>query len=269
MRCIDLRRRVDGRSRESCESRVRIVMGDAFAVALSTRARILLERQEEAQHEDAAALPASLVAPQVRAAVEDALARGETHYTDRPGLLGLRQQAASQLARRFGIAADAKADVVITCGVTEARFVAVQQLLAPGEFLAAPIASERLFGAALLRGALLSEAIGAGTRLVYLASSTPESALRGALAEAPESATILFEVDEAASGFHPAQLPGFATRTATIGSLGSESWRLGYLLSPSVASPGMREFKQALTICSTNLSQWAGVAALQAGEESF
>jgi aminotransferase len=205
----------------------------------------------------------------VRAAVEDALARGETHYTDRPGLLALRQQASPLLERRFAIVANARADIVITCGVTEARFVAIQQLLAPGEFFAAPVARERLFGAALLRGAVLRPEIATDTRLVYLTSSTPEAVLRATLAKAPESATILFEVDEAVSTFHPAQLPAFASRTATIGSLGSESWRLGYLLSPAASSPAIREFKQALTICSTNLSQWAALAALEAGEESF
>ncbi len=238
---------------------------DAFAVPLAARAGVLLAQSVE----PVPALPLNALAPNVRAAVEDALARGETHYTDRPGLLGLRQQAALLLELRFGIVANAKADIVITCGVTEARFVATQQLLAPGEFLAAPLAGERLFGAALLRGALLHAEITAQTRLVYVTSSTPEAALRAALAEAPANATILFEIEEAISSFHPAQLPGFASRTATIGSLGSESWRLGYLLSPSANSSGMREFKQALTICSTNLSQWAALAALEAGEESF
>ncbi len=242
-------------------------MRGAFAVSLAGRAGVLLAQGAElGPLLGAEAMMPALLSATVRAAVGDALARGETHYTDRPGLLGLRQQAALLLERRFGIVADAKADIVITCGVTEARFVATQQLLAPSECLAAPAASERLFGAALLRGALLSAEIAADTRLVYLTSSTPEAALRAALAEVPESATILFEVEEAFSSFHPAQLTGFASRTATIGQLGSESWRLGYLLSPPAASAAMREFKQALTICSTNLSQWAALAALEAGE---
>ncbi len=240
-------------------------MRGAFAVPLAARAGALLAHGAEPE----SLSPTLVLAPHVRAAVEDALARGETHYTARPGLLQLRQQVALVLERRFGIAADASADIVITCGVTEARFVATQQLLAPGEYLAAPAAGECLFGAALLRGALLRTEVATDTRMVYLTSSTPKAALRAALAEAPKSAKILFEVEGSASSFHPAQLPAFASRIATIGELGNESWRLGYLLSPPATSTGVREFKQALTICSTNLSQWAALAALQAGEKSF
>ena len=40
---------------------------------------------------------------------------------------------------------DAKTDLVVTCGVTEARFIATQQLLQPGDRLAAPIVADRLF----------------------------------------------------------------------------------------------------------------------------
>ena len=83
---------------------------------------------------------------------------------------------------------------------------------------------------------------------------------------APAEAAILYEINEHRSRFHPGQLKGFAGRTITIGALGDESWRIGYLVSPAARSAGMREFKQALTICSTNLSQWAMLAALDAGE---
>ena len=58
-------------------------------------------------------------------AVQDALSRGETHYTDRPGILPLREKVAGLLNRRFGLSYEA-GQITLTCGVTEARFVTIQ-----------------------------------------------------------------------------------------------------------------------------------------------
>jgi aspartate/methionine/tyrosine aminotransferase len=230
-----------------------------FAIALSERAKILLAHRVEA--------PANVTtdpAPaNVRLAVEAALDRGETHYTDRPGVLLLREKIAERIRERFGIVIDARRDVIVTCAVTEARFLAIQQLLLPGDLLGAPVAKELLFGAAVLRGAELTESVAAHVRMVYLRSSTPEASLRAHLALAPASALVLFEIDDCVNGFHPGQIEGLAHRTITIGGLGKESWRIGYLASPGGASDSLRDFKQNLTICSTNLSQWALLAAFE------
>ena len=227
---------------------------------LSERATVLLKHSVEATATSAAdAAPAN-----IRSAVEAALDRGETHYTDRPGILSLREKIGALLREQFNIVINAKSDVIVTCGVTEARFLAIEQLLRPGDVLAAPVSSELLFGVALLRGAELESSISANARMVYLKSSAPEESLRSHLALAPASALILFEADEPGSHFHPGQLDGFATRTITIGGLGEDSWRIGYLASPGGPSANLQDFKQSLTICSTNLSQWALLAALEA-----
>jgi aspartate/methionine/tyrosine aminotransferase len=230
-----------------------------FAIPISERAKALLSLTATPEIEPADAAPLS-----IRLAVEAALDRGETHYTDRPGILCLREKIAALLRERFGIETNAGNDLIVTCGVTEARFVAAQQLLRPGDTLAAPIGGDILFGVALLRRAELADSITAQARLVYLRSSTPENILRSLLASAPETARILFEVEEPEGCFHPAQLHGFENRTVTIGALGAERWRIGYLASPGGPSADLRDFKQALTICSTNLSQWAVLAAMEA-----
>lgn len=226
-----------------------------FAIPFAERTSVLLESFPEVS----SSFPISVSGP-VRAAVNEALDRGETHYTDRPGIPRLREKIANSLRERFQIAINAKNDVIVTCGVTEARFVAVQQLLKPGEIVAAPAASDRIFGAALLRRAELAPEMVASASLLYLTSSTPEAELRKSLADVPACSLVLYEVDESASRFHPAQLAGLEDRTVTIGPLGDESWRVGYLASPGSFSGGLRDFKQALTICSTNLSQWAALA---------
>ncbi len=85
--------------------------------------------------------------------------------------------------------------------------------------------------------------------------------MRGQIASVPESAFIIYEVDDETGVFHPAQLPNCEQRTVTIGNLGAESWRAGYLVTP-VFSSGLRDFKQALTICTTSLSQFAVMAEM-------
>jgi aspartate/methionine/tyrosine aminotransferase len=228
-------------------------------IALSERASALLHYSIQAEDTPAEAMPLH-----IQSAVEAALDRGETHYTDRPGILPLREKVAALLKERFGIAVHAGNDIIIACGVTEARFVAIQQILRPGDTLAAPGSSERLFAVALLRRAELVDAISPNASLVHLRSSTPETTLRAQLAAVPTGVPVLFEIDEPSTHFHPANLPGFEDRTITIGALGPDSWRIGYLASPGGPSSALRDFKQALTICSTNLSQWAMLAAMEA-----
>jgi aspartate/methionine/tyrosine aminotransferase len=232
----------------------------SFAIPLSERAKALLAYPVE----EGASAGAEVASAHIRLAVEAALDRGETHYTDRPGILLLREKIAGLLRDRFGVEMSAKNDVIVTCGVTEARFLAIEQLLQPGDVLGAPGSGKLLFGAALLRGAELASAIPANARMVCLKSSSGEGLLRSQLALTPASALILFEVDKSENGFHPGQLEGLQNRTITIGGLGEESWRIGYLASPGGPSGILRDFKQALTICSTNLSQWALLAALEA-----
>ncbi len=232
-----------------------------LAVPLAERAETLLARGYD-ELESPAERPPEVV---VRATL-DALARGETHYTDRPGILPLRQAVTRDLKTRFGIDIDSKANTVITCGVTEARFVAVQELLAPGESLYAGTYGERLGGALTVRGAQSAEGVGEAP-VLYLSSAMPEEEQRALLDEAAEGALVIFEVEEGEGTFHPALLASFAERTVTIGDLGAASgllsWRVGFLAAPPSSAPGLRDFKQALTICTTNLSQWAALALLE------
>ncbi len=232
-----------------------------LSVPLAERAERLLARgYEETRLSDA---PAPETA--VRATL-DALGRGETHYTDRPGILPLRERVSERLNARFGIATDPKTNTVITCGVTEARFVAVQELMTPRQKLYAGMRSERLEGALIVRGADLTLEAGEA-RVLYLASSVPQEEQRSLLERANGEALVVFEVDDDVNTFHPALLESFKDRTVTIGDLGAadglQSWRVGFLAAPPASAPGLRDFKQALTICTTNLSQWAALALLE------
>lgn len=232
----------------------------AFAIPLAERAKELLAQDYNELSGSAGPVPEVAVAATI-----EALERGETHYTDRPGILPLREQVTERLAGRFGVAADPKANTVITCGVTEARFVAVQELLEPGQTLYAAVHPERLEGALIVRGAQLTSDVGSA-QVLYLASSMPETTQHNVLDAAADEIVVIFELDDEAGIFHPAQLPAFEKRAVTIGDLGGDdllSQRVGFLAAPAASAAGLRDFKQALTICTTNLSQWAVLAVLE------
>lgn len=230
----------------------------ALAVPLADRAEQLAARGYDELGGSSSPAPTAAVR-----ATLDALARGETHYTDRPGILPLREAVTKNLHERFRLEIDPKANTVITCGATEARFVAVQELLRLGDGLYAGADPERLEGPLIIRGAELMEHIGEA-RVLYLTSSMSEGEQRGLLEGLNGDALVVFELDDEANTFHPAQLEVFADRTVTIGDLGVPdgllSWRVGFLAAPPASAAGLRDFKQALTICTTNLSQWAALA---------
>lgn len=212
-----------------------------------------------------AASPGDTLPPAARAAVLDALDRGETHYTDRPGVPELRARIAARLTARFGLTVKGGSDVVVTCGVEEARFVALQELAKPGSIVfAVGNAAERVAGAAAIRGAGVVPTPVPEAVLAFLPASAGEPALRAALDQIGPDTVVVFE-DDAGPGFHPAAVADFAARTVTIGDLvapGLAGARVGFLAAPTLRAPALRDFKQALTICTTNLSQWAALAAM-------
>ncbi|WP_210483819.1 hypothetical protein [Microvirga antarctica] len=227
---------------------------------LSSRAQALLGQSGESPPE--AGVPMD---PAAIRAVLDALNRGETHYTDRPGIQPLRKKVAEGLSLKFALPFQAS-DIIITCGATEGRFVTLQQIIAAGDNVAAPDHAERIAGGAVIRGAKVSTDLTAA-KLLYVASSSGQTAIETSLSQVAADCLVLFEVDDAESDFHPSQVSGFSDRVITVGDLGTmqdlASARIGYLAAPAQTANGLRDFKQALTICSTNLSQWAALAVVE------
>jgi aspartate aminotransferase len=225
-------------------------------IGLADRANTLIA---SFQDEDPSAVQLEAAISQ---AAQAALERGETHYSDRPGILPLRENVVTYL-HTLGVTSNV-GNVVITCGVTEARFVAVQVLLERGGVLACAGNVDLMRGAAVLRGAQA------------VTVTDP--------AKLPETATVLYVTDSDVPRWlehaHSANLwliveltgatslaipPELAARTVTIANIaehhGVNPWRVGFLAVPEGDVAKLRSFKQALTICSTNVSQWA-VSAL-------
>ena len=94
-------------------------MSEIMAKALAARAKELAAPTE---------LEVEPVPARILAGVRRALEAGETHYTDRPGILELREKVAA----RLGLETDG---VVITNGAREAAFVTGLALGGPGEVM--------------------------------------------------------------------------------------------------------------------------------------
>jgi aspartate/methionine/tyrosine aminotransferase len=230
----------------------------------------------------------------VRAAAKAALDAGETHYTARPGIAPLRQAiAAHSTAAGYPATAD---DIVVTNGGSEALYIALQALLKPGQraLLGGPVAANvvrllRFIGAepdwlpASPRTGFAptpDDIAGSDASVLLLASPNPATGLLlppARLAQLLEAAferemTVILDRSLADCCYTPeaahALDPALNTRVLTIGSF-SESyalsgWRVGWFAAPpgQLELDAMRELKQAMSICTSAVSQFAALAAL-------
>ncbi len=198
------------------------------------------------------------IADNVIEAAGASLDRGETHYTDRPGIVELRNLIAERLNTRYGLSIEPAA-VTVSCGSTEARFCAVQ-ILAEKALICPGDTSNVEALAALNEVPLLKSGEGApaGSAL-YI---TPADDVEALLAQAVTAGWwVIWDVSgTTAPDFHPAQNPELTARVVMIDDLEAEmpGWRIGWMAGSEKWST-LRGAKQALTICSSCVSQWAAL----------
>ena len=207
-------------------------------------------------------LPANVIA-----AAEDALARGETHYTDRPGIPEFRTWVADFLRDRWEVTVD-PSEVTITCGSTEARYVTLTLLAEPGSAVLCPGDPARIQGALHLLGARIVDSIQPDVTVLYLTPAVYRETVLELLKQAEATDWwIVWDLSfTTPDDFHPAQNEALAKRVVTINSLSDRmaGWRLGWMAG-SEAALRLRAGKQAITICTTAVSQWAGLEQLRSG----
>lgn len=229
---------------------------------------------------------------EIIARVGEALDSGQTHYVDVPGIGPLREALATYINEATG-ASYAAANVIVTAGMQESRFLTIQLInkqrigipavVHPGARRAlgvrpvdyTPLAVDA--ARALPTLAALESALAGGCDLLYLESP---SRLTGAAYTADEvqqiadmvqahSAGLIWDQGEApwvASGVpSPAGLPGMAERVAVIGEafpgMGLSSWFIGYIAAPVDWIPPMQKQKQVMAICTSTASQYAALEA--------
>jgi aspartate/methionine/tyrosine aminotransferase len=222
----------------------------------------------------------------VAAAARDALDRGETHYTSRPGVPELRQGIARRLTAD-GFPATAES-VVVTNGGTEGLYIALQALARPGSTIAAPEPTPphvremiRFMGAEAI--SIPTDAANrftapAATALLLM-SPSPVSGVAiadAALIDLVEDAlardtAVVIDRSWATALYDPAlarfSQPDLGARVSTIGSFstghGLGGWRVGFVSTPPDRVKPVQALKQAMSICTTAVSQYAALAALE------
>lgn len=211
--------------------------------------------------------------PQVGQAVIDAavkaLDRGETHYTDRPGIVGLRTWTTEFMGKTYGLELQ-PGEVTITCGITEGRFVVIKQLTTPGSQIVCPGDTAAIRGAAHLADVSVVQQVDepSTVSMIYITPQDKREVVDDLLRQAAEhNWWIIWDISDGVgdSNFHPAQNPKLAPHVVTLGSLSDKmpGWRVGWMAG-SEKSAKLRAFKQSVTICTTNVSQWAALELVEA-----
>jgi len=186
-----------------------------------------------------------------------ALADGKTHYTNRPGIVPLREWVANFFNELYGLSID-KDEVTITCGLEEAIFACVMVLAETSIFVKGD--GTHLHGTATLKDVPMIysvDDIQDGT-LIYLTNTDANTAEILDKANAETCWIVWEETSLGTSENHPALNEKWANRTVTIGSTEDtlKGWRIGWMAGSEKANQ-LRSFKQSMTICSPSISQWA------------
>jgi aspartate/methionine/tyrosine aminotransferase len=270
------------------------VMGRAVSArALTLAGSLPLEPTSVGIDEIDLTTPETLVVPEhVQAAAAAALDRGETHYTTRPGVTPLREAIAQRLTVD-GFPASAET-VLVTNGGAEALYIALQILLAQsrrmvvaGPVPANVVAMIRFIGAepVLLPTGVesrfypsLDAVIAAEGSSLLLSSPSPvtglalePSELETMIAKAIDRGMrVVLDRSLTTALYDPALArlsnPELGTNLVTIGSFsagyGLAGWRVGWLSAPPEMMKLFRELKQAMSICTTAVSQFAALSVL-------
>ncbi len=223
----------------------------------------------------------------------DALESGQTHYVDVPGIAPLREAIAAHQNAAFGSSWES-ANIIVTAGMQEARFLSTQVIGAqydtiavpavahPGvqkalgvrrrQVLSLPVAAEQGYLPSLES---IAAALKNGCRLLYLESPSrlsgavysPGQVARIAELLAQHAAAVIW--DQGLAGWVDGAYSSVAAQAqgsvAAIGEawhgIGLGSWLLGFIAAPSGWVAPMQSQKQIMAICTSTASQYAALAA--------
>ncbi len=227
------------------------------------------------------------------------LQRGHTSYTSNSGIWELREAVANNLRDRYGARAyDIETEVLITVGVSEAMYLAMQAILDPGDEVIVPqpcfvsyTASVILAGGSVVdvptyakdnffvSPEAIEAAITPNTKALLIGfPSNPTGAVMdmagmleiARIAEKHDLIVISDEIyDRLVYGDHEhimfAALPGMAERTIHLGGMSKDyamtGWRIGYALGPEDLLGAMRKIHQYLIMSAPTTGQEAALAA--------
>lgn len=223
----------------------------------------------------------------------EALESGQTHYVDVPGIAPLREAIVKHLNAACGSSWQS-ANIIVTAGMQEARFLTTQIIGAQYDSIGVPaVAHPGLQKALGLRrrqvvslpvepesGFLpsldeIAAALKNGCRLLYLESPSRLSGAVYTQSQVAGIADLLTEHDAAAiwdqglARWVDAGCSSLAAQAAESTAVIGEAWHgagLGSWLVGSIAAPAdwiapMQSQKQIMAICTSTASQYAALAA--------
>jgi aminotransferase len=238
-------------------------------------------------------------APILQAGLES-VRQGDTAYTSNAGVLELRESVSEMLQRRYnGPAYDAEKEVLITVGVSEAMYLAMQAILDPGDEVIVPQPCFVSYTAdVILAGGTVVDvptyatndfvvtpeqieaAITPRTKALLIGyPCNPTGAVMNrqelmAIAGVVEKHDLLVISDEIYDRLvysdHEhvmfASLPGMAERTIHLGGMSKDyamtGWRIGYAAGPADLLGAMSKIHQYLVMSAPTAGQAAALAAL-------
>lgn len=240
----------------------------------------------------------------VMAAVEASLDRGETHYTTRPGLPALARAIVEKLEREQSVTLDPSLGVIVSTGGRESLFVAIRVLAQPGDEVLVPalrrayldvdIALAQAIPVPVPQGAAEGFQITArairtcltdNTRLLVLSNPANPTGVVIPAKEIAAIAALALEHDltvisdesldeslgEQARHTSIASFPQAAGRTLIVGSFSRlhdlAAWRVGYFAGPKEIAQPVRDLKQAMTICTSVMAQYAALEAMTGSQD--
>ncbi len=231
------------------------------------------------------------------------LEKGRTFYTSNSGLLELREEICKYIKRRCGITYDAKSQVIITVGGSEAIDIAMRAMIDPGDEVLIPQPSYVSYEpCAILAGAKpviielknenefkltkeeLLDAITDKTKILVMPFPNNPTGAMMTREELKDIAEVCVEKDIFVlsdeiyseltySGDHCsiASLPGMQERTILINGFSKgyamTGWRLGYACGPREIIAQMTKIHQFCIMCAPTTSQYAAVEALRNGDK--
>ncbi len=242
----------------------------------------------------------------IREAAIYSLEKGQTSYTSNLGLLTLREKISEYVEDFFHVPYDAKTEILITVGVSEALDLALRALLNPGDEViyhepcyvsyspsivmahgvAVPVSTTKEDGFSLKPKALAA-AITDKTKIVMLNFPTNPTGAVASKEDLEGIAKLCIEhdlivlSDEIYSelrydeGEHVsiASLPGMRERTILLHGFSKAfamtGFRLGYACAPAPLIEAMMKIHQYGILCAPITSQAAALEALKGGRELY
>ncbi len=239
----------------------------------------------------------------IRESAIESLEKGKTYYTSNAGMNELRVEITKYLKRRFNLEYNAKDEVVVTVGGSEAIDIAMRTVLEPGDEVILPIPSfvcyepiAEMIGAKVVHIETklenkfkvtpeeLKAAITPKTKMLILPfPNNPTGAiltreeLEG-IAEVLRGTNICVLSDEIYAELtygrrhvSIAELDGMHERTIIASGFSKAyamtGWRMGYICAPRELAVQMLKVHQYAIMCAPTMSQFAAIEALKNGDE--